>query len=345
MLTAILTLASVGLVAAVGLGVASRIFAVQIDPVVERINELLPGINCGACGNPGCMGYAALLASGKADINDCPVCAADSRAQIAELLHLEFSEGARDVAVVHCLGDEANAKTRYDYQGIPTCRAVQLIGGQQACKYGCLGFDDCLKACPFDAIVVENGLARVLPERCTSCGLCVAACPRDLIDLQPVNQKVLILCHNHERGKPVTVACTVGCIGCGRCAKVCPTDAITMDNFLPVIEPDKCILCGACARACPTNSIGDEAGPHYTARITDACTGCTLCARICPSKAITGERKEMHVVDPKFCVQCHKCHPVCNFQAIEMVDGDGNVKMEPRPKKQPKKRAAAEVAS
>ncbi len=340
MLTAILTLTSIGLIAAIGLGVASRIFAVEVNPLVEQIDELLPGINCGACGNAGCHGYAEQLAAGKAGVNDCPVCSEENQQAIAELLHLEFSAAVREVAFVHCNGTTTNVKARFEYSGIPSCGAANMLGGQIGCQYGCLGFGDCERVCLFDAIVIKDGLARILPEKCTACGQCVAACPRNLIDLQPVAQKVLIDCANHARGKVVSASCKVGCIGCGRCAKVCPTDAITMDNMLPVIDPEKCILCGACARACPTNSILDEAGPHWLARITDNCTGCTLCARVCPADAITGERKELHVVDPKKCVRCHKCHEVCNFEAIEMVDGDGVVWIPPRPKKTKKKKPA-----
>ncbi|MDP8222626.1 MAG: RnfABCDGE type electron transport complex subunit B [Candidatus Lernaella stagnicola] len=340
MLTAILILASVALVAAVGLGVASRVFAVEVDPVVEQINELLPGVNCGACGNPGCHGYAELLAAGKADVNDCPVCSADNRRAIADLLHLEFSETVRDVAFVHCGGTREHAKDIFEYAGIQTCKAAHMLGGPLGCRYGCLGYGDCLAVCLFDAIVIEDGVARILPERCTSCGQCVAACPRDLIDLQPAHQKVLVNCSTHGRGKAVSVNCKVGCIGCGRCVKACPTEAITMDNLLPVIDADKCILCGQCARVCPTHSILDEAGPHWIARINENCTGCTLCAPVCPADAIAGERKSRHEVDPKKCVRCDKCYATCDFEAIEMVDEDGAIRMEPRPKKT-KKRAEA----
>lgn len=344
MLTAVITLVGLGLVAAIGLGVASRVFAVEVDPIVEQINELLPGVNCGACGNPGCRGYAELLAAGKAGVADCPVCSADSRQMIAELLHLEVSDTARNVAVVHCGGTTANARARFDYVGIATCQGVSLVGGQLGCAYGCLGFGDCGDVCQFGAIVIEDGLARILEDRCTSCGMCIAACPRNLIDLQPVHQKIVIACRNAERGKPVSAECKVGCIGCGRCAKVCPTDAITMDGFVPVLDADKCILCGACARACPTDSIADDAGPHHIALINDNCTGCTLCIRVCPADAIAGERKEAHVVDPKKCVRCHKCYAACNFEAIAMVDEQGVVQLAPRPKKTKKKPTAEEGA-
>lgn len=344
MIESILVLTGIGLIAAVGLGVASRFFAIAVDPLLEEVLKFMPNVNCGACGNPGCSGWAGSLVAGTGTINDCPVCTPEARQALATLLKLEVTATDKKAAVVFCQGNAEHAKTRFEYRGVPSCKAANMLGGQLGCRYGCLGFGDCARVCPFGAIVVENGLARVLPERCTSCGKCLAACPRALISLQPAAQQVLVLCRNHDRGKDVTPQCKVGCIACGKCVKACPVEAIVLKDNVAEIDPGKCIGCGACARVCPTHSIADFAGPHYTARVNDNCTGCTLCARVCPSKAIAGERKERHVVDAAKCVRCHKCHAVCNFEAIEMVDEQGAIQIAPRPKKTKQPAAAKESA-
>ncbi|NLH47322.1 MAG: 4Fe-4S binding protein [Myxococcales bacterium] len=344
MIESILVLTGIGLLSSVGLGVAARFFAVAVDPRLEEVLKFMPNVNCGACGNPGCAGWAGSLVAGTGSINACPVTSPEARQSLAKLLDLTVTETDSQEAMVFCQGSAEHVKLRFEYRGVPSCKAANMLGGQLGCRYGCLGFGDCKRACPFDAIVVENGLARVIPERCTSCGKCVAACPRSLISVQPASKQVLVLCRNHDRGKEVTSNCKVGCIACGKCVKACPVEAIELQNNVAVINPEKCIRCGACARVCPTHSIADFAGPHYTARINEHCTGCTLCARVCPSRAITGERKEKHVVDAAQCVRCHKCHDTCNFEAIEMVDEQGVIQIAPRPKKTKQPSAAKESA-
>lgn len=334
MLAAILTLAGIGLLSAVLLGVASRIFAIQTDPRLEQVLALLPGANCGACGFPGCNGAATAIVAGEAKINACAVNTAANKAAIAALLGQEFTATGRRTAFVHCAGGAANVQKRFDYQGVPSCVAADRVaGGFLDCRFGCLGLGDCRKACQFGAIVIEDGLAKIDQAKCTSCGMCLKACPRHLIDLQPEKQQVRVNCRNPERGKAVSSVCKVGCIACGRCAKACPVGAISMEQPLPVIDLEKCIQCGACARACPTGSIRDTGGPHYLARINENCTGCTLCARKCPAGAITGEKKERHTVDPKKCIYCHLCYEACNFEAIELVDEENVIRIQPKPKK------------
>lgn len=334
MLTAIIILTSVGLIAAVGLGVASRVFAVRIDPLVEKIVALAPGVNCGACGNAGCGQFAELLAAGKAEIGDCPVLSEDVRTKMAELLGVEFKRIAKPVAVLFCRGSNAHIKAKYEYDGVPTCAAANMIaGGWLSCAYGCLGFGDCEIVCPFGAIAMDDGLPVVDEAKCTACGKCVFACPRDLFKLMPIDKRVHVRCASHDKGKFVRQGCDIGCIACAKCIKVCPVEAITPDNNLVVIDETKCIGCGKCATVCPTLSIIDDAGPHYTARINANCNGCTLCARKCPVGAIGGEKKQMHSVDAAKCVQCHICHDVCNFEAIELVDENGTIMISPKPRK------------
>lgn len=240
------------------LGLAAKVFAVQKDPKEEAILECLPGANCGGCGYPGCSGYAAAVASGKAPVNACAVGEGPVAAQIAQIMGVENVSVVRKEAVVHCTGCGVD-HTKYNYQGIQDCKSASLLpgGGPLSCDYGCLGLGTCEKACPFDAIHVKDGVAVVDHDKCMACGKCVDVCPRHIIALEPFKTKkhVSIPCSSKAKGPVVTKVCTNGCIGCGICAKACPKEAITVEDFLAKIDYDKCVGCGICASKCPRHLI------------------------------------------------------------------------------------------
>lgn len=237
----VLGLGILGLFFGLFLAYASRKFAVETDPKIEQLTEALPGANCGGCGFPGCAAYAEYLVTSGADINKCAPGGSEVAAQIADILGVEnVGDTVPVIAAVQCRGGNAEAKRKFQYQGIQDCVAAQMVsGGDKACSYGCLGMGTCVKACPFDAIHMgDNGLPVVDEEKCTGCGNCVTACPRDIITLIPINQRVYLGCVSHDKGKAVKQVCTVGCFGCTLCAmpKVTPSGAIKMDNNLPVIN-------------------------------------------------------------------------------------------------------------
>jgi ferredoxin len=123
-----------------------------------------------------------------------------------------------------------------------------------------LGYGDCVKACTFDAIHIDalTGLPLISDEKCTSCGACVRACPRNLIELRKKakkDRKIYVACSNCDKGGPARKACRVACIGCGRCQKVCSFDAISIVNNLAYIDAAKCTFCRKCVGECPTNAI------------------------------------------------------------------------------------------
>ena len=163
----------------------------------------------------------------------------------------------RKVAFVKCAGTCENASNVYEYYGIKDCTMANLMqdGGQKGCSYGCLGFGSCVKACPFDAIHVENGIAVVDKEACKACGKCIEACPKKLIELIPYKQKTFVQCSSHDKGKALMSVCTVGCIGCKLCERSCEAGAITVLNGLAHIDADKCTNCGVCAEKCPRKII------------------------------------------------------------------------------------------
>ncbi len=253
---ALATLGALGVIFGIGLSMASRVFHVDVDPRVERVEEALPGANCGGCGLPGCGALAAAIVHGSSPPDACPVCSAEQSAMIAAIMGVEVQKGVRKVAVVHCQG--RRVADRFTYSGPETCGAsCLLIGGQKACPYGCLGFGDCVSACPFNAIHMVGGIPVVDEDACTACGKCVEACPRDLIDLQPMDKYVHVLCRSFDKGGAVRAYCDVGCIGCKKCEKTCQYDAIHVKNFLAEIDYVKCTCCGDCVEVCPTKSITD----------------------------------------------------------------------------------------
>ena len=256
-LIAVAVVAGVGIIIGVLLGVAGEKFKVPVDEKAVMVRELLPGNNCGGCGYPGCSGLAAAIAKGEAPVNACPVGGEAVGKVIAGIMGQEVVESARMAAFVKCTGTCEKTKDNYNYTGVEDCEMMAFIpgGGSKACNYGCMGFGSCVKACPFDAIHIVNGVAVVDREACKACGKCIAKCPHHLIELAPYDQKTFVGCSSHAKGKAVTTACELGCIGCKKCEKTCPNGAITVTDFCAHIDYEKCTNCGACKEACPRHVI------------------------------------------------------------------------------------------
>lgn len=256
-ITATVIVGVVGLIVGLFLGIAAISFKVDVDEREEAILEVLPGNNCGGCGYAGCSGLAAAIVKGEAPVNACPVGGEAVGNKVAEIMGVEAQAGNRQVAFVHCKGDCNKAKTDYDYYGVEDCSMIAFVpgGGPKTCNYGCLGYGSCVKACPFDAIHIVDGIAVVDKEVCKACGKCVAACPKNLISLVPYDAKHIVACSSKDKGPVAMKACDVACIGCGLCKKNCPNDAITIVDFHAVIDQEKCTKCGKCAEVCPKKCI------------------------------------------------------------------------------------------
>jgi len=258
MLAAILSLGCIGLIAAVALGVAAKKFAVEVDPRELAALEVLPGANCGACGFPGCAGYAKALVSGTVDLNQCPPGGADVVAKLARILGVEATAAAREIAVVLCQGDNKKARLKFKYLGLEDCNAAQRIaGGPKACPGGCLGLGSCQRACPFGAIeMTAEGLAVISREKCTGCRKCIAVCPRNVIRMTPYEASIHVMCNSHDKGAVVRKYCQIGCIGCHICHKTVP-DAYTVDNFLATVVYGQDAEAFEAIAKCPTRCIRD----------------------------------------------------------------------------------------
>ncbi len=255
-LYAILIVSCVGLIAGVGLCAASYFWDTPVDEREAAIREVLPGANCGGCGYSGCDAYAAALLEGTAKPNLCAPGGEETVKNLSQILGVEAEEAQKRIAMVRCMGDCEKTTKAFQYDGVKTCAGANMYhGGDGACKYGCLGYGDCVSACKFDAIKIVNGKAEVIPENCTACGACKSACPKRIINIVPASATVLVACSNKDSAALSKPVCSVSCIGCGLCAKKCPSGAVEMKNNLPEIDYDKCTNCGECRGACPRKSI------------------------------------------------------------------------------------------
>lgn len=240
------------------LGFFKKVFHVENDEKVELVREILPGANCGACGYPGCDGFAAAVVSGDAPVNGCPVGAAPVAGKIGEIMGVSANAEAK-AAVLLCQGSCEFCADKGLYTGIKTCRAAKIsVNGTKNCDWGCIGFGDCEAACPFDAIHVEkNGLPKIDLEKCTGCAVCVAACPQHILTTVSVNTKgALALCScRNPRKASIMKNCKRGCIKCMKCEKNCPTGALKLVDGIPVINYELCDSCGKCIAGCPTKVL------------------------------------------------------------------------------------------
>lgn len=254
-LSACLAVGGIGIVIGVLLGIAGKKFAVEADEKETAIRALLPGSNCGGCGYAGCDALAEAIAKGEAPANGCPVGGAAVAEKVAEILGVEV-ETVKKAAFVKCAGDCERAGNKFEYTGDMSCReAAYVSGGPKKCRYGCMGYGSCVKACEYDAIKIVNGIAVVDKDKCVACGKCVKACPKELIEIIPYDNKYHVQCNSRDKGAEVNKVCSAGCIGCSLCVRACPEEAVKVTDFLAGIDYDKCVNCGLCAEKCPKKII------------------------------------------------------------------------------------------
>lgn len=261
-LITVAALAITGCVAAVILYFVSQKFKVNEDPRIGQVESVLPGANCGGCGFPGCHGMAdALVKADDLSKLMCPVGGAAVMGKVAAILGKEVVASAPKVAVVRCNGNCEARPHKLNYDGAKKCAILAAnFAGETDCSYGCLGCGDCVDACQFDAIAIndQTGLPEVDDDKCVACGACAKACPKGIIELRnkgPKNRRLFVSCVNKDKGAVAMKACKSACIGCGKCAKECQFDAIKVENNVAYIDYMKCKMCRKCAAACPTHAI------------------------------------------------------------------------------------------
>ncbi len=253
----IIILAGIGLVFAILLGVAANIFEVEQNPKVEAVLLVLPGVNCGGCGYASCESYANAVALNGEAVTLCTVGGQEVADNVGDIMGVQVNALEVMVAYVKCNGDCNKSKDKYEYHGIMDCVSASALpgGGAKSCTYGCLGLGTCVKVCDFDAIVIKDGLAIIDENKCTNCGACVRACPKNLIESVPLNSRVRVACNSYDSARDAMQNCEVGCIACKKCEKACEYDAIHVNNNLAKIDYDKCTQCNACVEVCPKVTI------------------------------------------------------------------------------------------
>ena len=256
-LLSIVVLGVLGAVFGAILAFAAKVFHVEVDTREAAVRECLAGANCGGCGYPGCDGYAKAVAAGEAPTNKCVASGPEAAAKIAEIMGVSGGAAEKQVAHVACSGASDVADPRFNYSGPEDCRGAMLFGGKGSkwCTFACIGLGNCARACQFDAMHVENGVAKVDRAKCVGCGACVEACPKSIVKLIPESQRIMPACSSKDKGAQVMKVCKVGCIGCMKCQRECPADAIVVTDNLAKVDPSKCVQCGHCADICPRKII------------------------------------------------------------------------------------------
>ena len=233
------------------ISLANAKFKVWEDPRIDGVRELLPGSDCGACGQAGCRAFAQAVIAGKARPAECTVMGDDEREDVAEFLGIEAGSANRRVARLLCAGGRDVAPYKGEYHGIESCAAAAAVtGGGKACAWGCLGYADCAVSCDFDAITMDAfGLPVVELDKCTACGDCVEACPLDLFVILPQDAHLLVQCKNLLEGD-------AACNACGRCAMDAEAGLIDLVGGLAVVNYDRIELENPKAvERCPTGAI------------------------------------------------------------------------------------------
>ena len=229
------------------------------------------GFGCIACGEceRACPDGAVHIMNNHAviDYEKCVGCAACTvkckKKIIVDTLH-DISILKSSVAFVRCSGD-GRISEKLKSAGIQTCKdAAKLDMKQmQLCTTGCLGLGECAAVCRYDAIHVENDVARVDPDKCVGCRDCTYACPRKLITIVPYKGMKLIPCSSTDDYADKAAVCSSGCIGCGDCKTNCPNGAVYSEDRHCAIDPEKCEDCKICQYVCQRNVIRGQEVPEY----------------------------------------------------------------------------------
>jgi electron transport complex protein RnfB len=253
-----LVLGGLGLFFGFLIAMANKKFYVWEDPRISDVEQLLPNSNCGACGQPGCRAFAEALVTGKEKPSGCTVMGEEDINEVASYLGVDAGSASKRVARLLCAGGKNEAARDSDYAGIETCKAAAAVaGGGKACNWGCLGLGDCERVCLLDAIFMNDDLLPVvLPDRCTACNDCVVACPKDLFELMPIEQKLIVQCKNLLKGDAAEDLCSVACNTCNRCVADSEPGVIEIIDNLAVINYEKNELTSPKAiERCPTGAI------------------------------------------------------------------------------------------
>jgi NADPH-dependent glutamate synthase beta subunit-like oxidoreductase/Na+-translocating ferredoxin:NAD+ oxidoreductase RNF subunit RnfB len=272
MIGGFLIMGALGVVVGAGLALASKIFYVYTDPMIEAVTDALPGANCGGCGRPSCAANAEAIVKGQSSPASCVAGGPDIGAEIAGLLGVKLEAREPDIARPGCTYGYQDADRRYIYRGILDCRAAALLnGGSKVCPVGCLGLGTCVAACPFGALAMgPDNLPVVDPDLCTGCGTCERVCPKHIITLSSYTRRIQHEYREDECSAPCQRACPAGIdipvyirrIREGRYAEAVRT--IKETNPFPSVCGRICVH--PCESECRRNLVDEPVAINYLKR-------------------------------------------------------------------------------
>ena len=274
-LVAVAILGGVGLVFETLIAIANRKLKVWEDPRIDVVAGMLPGANCGACGVPGCRAFAEQLVAGEKQPAGCNVANAETKAEIASFLGVDAGDAVKVVARMFCAGGVHVARQQAEYRGLATCAAAAAVaGGGKGCAWGCLGLADCVRSCRFDAMAMNgDGIPVIDVDKCTACGDCVDACPKDLLALHPIDHRLLVQCRNLMAGDAVLEDCRVACTACGKCVMDAGPGLISVASGVAVVDYGLNDIADASAIArCPTGAIVWLTGAQFASAAPNGST-------------------------------------------------------------------------
>ncbi len=249
MIASFLFMLCIGALCGIVLSFASKVFYVYEDPKIALVEDNLEGANCGGCGYAGCSSAAQAVVAGEALPTVCVICSSREKAEnIAGIVGMPVGTAEPTLSYSMCNGG-TRATDKYNYLGVQSCRAMDVVfGGKRDCHIGCLGLGDCVKACGFDALVIgKNGFPVVDDEKCVGCGACEKACPKGIIEVRTLSEKLMKMNQLNDPLAPCSQTCPAeidipGYISLAKQGKYKEAvQVIRMRNPLPL----------TCGRVCP----------------------------------------------------------------------------------------------
>ncbi len=248
MTIAILVMLGIGATCGIILSVASKVFYVYEDPRIGQVEYYLAGANCGGCGFTGCSAAALKIVEGKAKPSICVAADAEAAVNIAAVMGVDPGTAEPIKSLNPCSGGY-RAEDKFIYNGAMSCAAITaLYGGQRVCTIGCMGLGDCVRSCMFDAIVMGPQGFPVIDEwKCVGCGACATACPKGLLTVKTMSQRLLVFNQEDHALAP--------------CQQTCPAE-IDIPKYIRLIKAgdyegavntirERNPLLLSCGRVCP----------------------------------------------------------------------------------------------
>ncbi|MCP4020661.1 MAG: FAD-dependent oxidoreductase [Desulfobacteraceae bacterium] len=248
MLSALLLMLGIGALCGIILSLSSKVFYVYEDPKIALVENNLAGANCGGCGYAGCSAAAEAIVNGTEPPSLCIVSNKEGVEKVAEIMGVDAGSAESPLSYNMCEGGN-RASDKYHYMGITSCKAMGVVfGGKRVCGVGCIGLGDCVKACKFDAVYMgPDGHPVVIDEKCVGCGACQQSCPKNIIEVKTLSEKLMKFNQKQDPLAP--------------CAQTCPAE-INIPRYINQLKEGKYKeavetirlrnpLPLACGRVCP----------------------------------------------------------------------------------------------